>query len=574
LLLTALSIPQAALDSLPPTTGPTLLSPQEAKERLRKIVEGFFFRRPSDQREPASRHLLVKSPPGLGKTKEAMEWATSYQTEQAAKESIFDLFLDDITGGGVRAQTAIFVPRHELAREVKVAIERNLESLGRPFTVPILRGRDHDAENGGAPCQRWREARMLGRKGLPVFSNLCRRSHAGEVSQCPHFASCEYIRGWRGAYGSPFVILVHSHLASEWESPSLLRRGGWLIFDDESAGRRRVEHSFNPANAATLVCDEDPTLSLIERTRLDRRVLKAITEQDLGELIAEGLDAPSGLLSYLLEKGITAEQVRVTAQSLRTEEDRRGQVADPSASDQALGRATGEAKPLVRLSRVLDRLADELASGRSGRGYSLLVDGDGLLVQGRRPWSFHERRLLVLDGTAKPEILQQFVPSLETAEEIRVERNARVIQVTDRTFWKGSLIERASSGNGTGKPEPTDRLREVGDFIERTARAARTLVVTNKAVRCALTGEDEHGSLPISAPYRGADIAHFGNLRGSNEFEGHDAVIILGRDQAGVRDAEQRAMAIWYDTKELIQWLPEVNGHIKLPERSAALPDA
>jgi hypothetical protein len=61
---------------------------------------------------------LVKSPPGLGKTKEAMEWATHYQTEQAAKNSILDLYLDDLTGG-VRAQVALFVPRHELAREVK-----------------------------------------------------------------------------------------------------------------------------------------------------------------------------------------------------------------------------------------------------------------------------------------------------------------------------------------------------------------------------------------------------------------------------------------------------------------------
>src|SRR5208282_495871 len=131
-----------------------------------------------------------------------------------------------------------------------------------------------------------------------------------------------------------------------------------------------------------------------------------------------------------------------------------------------------QARPLVRLSRVLDRLADELASGRSGSAYSLVVNGNGLLAQGRRAWSFHERRLLVLDGTAKPEILRQFVPSLEAAPEIRVERNARVIQVTDRTFWKGSLL--VSALEPEGKPGPTDRLQEVGDFIERTARAAKT----------------------------------------------------------------------------------------------------
>jgi len=52
-LSTALAIPRAALDSLPPTSSPALLSAQEAKERLREIGEGFSFRplRPEDSKE-------------------------------------------------------------------------------------------------------------------------------------------------------------------------------------------------------------------------------------------------------------------------------------------------------------------------------------------------------------------------------------------------------------------------------------------------------------------------------------------------------------------------------------------
>jgi len=68
----------AFLQSTPPPPGTTLLSSHEAKERLREIVEGFFFRHEDDQGQPPARHLLVRSPPGLGKTKEAMEWATRY----------------------------------------------------------------------------------------------------------------------------------------------------------------------------------------------------------------------------------------------------------------------------------------------------------------------------------------------------------------------------------------------------------------------------------------------------------------------------------------------------------------
>jgi hypothetical protein len=65
------------LDALSPTPSTTtLLTAHEAKDRLREIVEAFFFRRRSDQDQPLARHLLIRSPPGLGKTKAAMEWAT------------------------------------------------------------------------------------------------------------------------------------------------------------------------------------------------------------------------------------------------------------------------------------------------------------------------------------------------------------------------------------------------------------------------------------------------------------------------------------------------------------------
>jgi len=158
---------------------------------------------------------------------------------------------------------------------------------------------------------------------------------------------------------------------------------------------------------------------------------------------------------------------------------------------------------VVRLSRVLERLADELASGREGPAYSLLADGGGLIAQGRRHWVFDYQRLLLVDGTANSEILSQFVPKLQVRPEIRVQRNARVIQVSNATFYRGSLVRRVPGPNGNGRIEALPRLFEVGDFIEQTARTGKTLVVTNKPVRCALSREDARTSLPISVPYAG-----------------------------------------------------------------------
>jgi hypothetical protein len=228
-------------------------------------------------------------------------------------------------------------------------------------------------------------------------------------------------------------------------------------------------------------------------------------------------------------------------------------VPDPGSPDR--GEPSAFERPIANRFKIADQ-------GRSGDRWLIdTVHGDRLITQGRRPWPFERRRLLILDGTANPEILKEFVPSLVAAPEIRVQRKARVVQVSNTTFYKGRLIRRTPGANGKRQPEPTARLLEVVEFIEKTARKGKTLVVTNKPVRCALTGEDERRPLPISAKYRGADVAHFGNIRGSNDFAGHQIAIILGRDEPTVAAAEQRAMAIWYDTAEPIRRVPSDERH-------------
>src|SRR5690349_2672553 len=91
-----------ALDTLEPNPIPALLSAEEARARLREVVEGFFFRRRDEQGQLPTRHLLVRSPPGLGKTTEAMDWATRYQAEQEEKEGFLKMSRLDITPAGAR----------------------------------------------------------------------------------------------------------------------------------------------------------------------------------------------------------------------------------------------------------------------------------------------------------------------------------------------------------------------------------------------------------------------------------------------------------------------------------------
>jgi hypothetical protein len=90
-----------------------ILAP-EAKERLREIVEGFFFRRLRTEDGKPIRRRLVKSPPGLGKTREAIASVVHYQEEQEGKD-LLRLPRGDFNEAAVAAQTSIFVPRHQLA---------------------------------------------------------------------------------------------------------------------------------------------------------------------------------------------------------------------------------------------------------------------------------------------------------------------------------------------------------------------------------------------------------------------------------------------------------------------------
>jgi hypothetical protein len=118
----------------------TLLSAEQAAERLRNIVEKFFSWSLKAEDGKTISRLLVKSPPGLGKTREAMDWATQYQTDREQGTRKF--------GGrrvgelmDLKGRFALFVPRHALATEIKSVIEDGYQKLGRSMPISGWNGR-------------------------------------------------------------------------------------------------------------------------------------------------------------------------------------------------------------------------------------------------------------------------------------------------------------------------------------------------------------------------------------------------------------------------------------------------
>ena len=80
------------------------------------------------------------------------------------------------------------------------------------------------------------------------------------------------------------------------------------------------------------------------------------------------------------------------------------------------------------------------------------------------------------------------------------------------------------------------RLEELRCIIRREAEQTpgETLVVTNKKVRCALTGEDRHERLRDPGEVEGATITHFGSIRGIDTFKDYQTVLIDGFSNWGL----------------------------------------
>ena len=105
---------------------------------------------------------------------------------------------------------------------------------------------------GGARSASWR---TRGSRSTPISASAEWTSHG---FQCSYFADCEYIQTRRPAYGSPFVILVHSHLGLEWGATAA-ERASWAsdrpVEEDDAERPCATSTRSGPTSS---ICDEDP----------------------------------------------------------------------------------------------------------------------------------------------------------------------------------------------------------------------------------------------------------------------------------------------------------------------------
>src|SRR5215471_19867139 len=84
----------------------------------------------------------------------------------------------------------------------------------------------------------------------------------------------------------------------------------WFEAEEDEGDRAERKPHFNPKQANIIVCDEDPTASLVEEVRLSPEDIRGLGEDGFGETILAGLFHPGGLLTYLHDQGVSPDQLR------------------------------------------------------------------------------------------------------------------------------------------------------------------------------------------------------------------------------------------------------------------------
>jgi len=155
--------------------------------------------------------------------------------------------------------------------------------------------------------------------------------------------------------------------------------------------------------------------------------------------------------------------------------------------------------------------------------------------------------MLVIDAGADQEIGRKIWGSNLEHIDLPVRRNAVVTQVACQRFSKSALIGWEDISDKEARTV-RNRLNKLRRFIRAQVTIhgqGRVLTVLNKPVRCAISGEKPNSKLSVSVEWEGATLAHFGNIKGIDNWKDYDAVIVPGREQLPPQVAEGHARALY-----------------------------
>ena len=398
----------------------------------------------------------------------------------------------------------LYVPRHDLAAEI---VERIRALAADAFDVIQVRGRSHHDEDGVLMCARYDAVvKQMVEHGISVTPNACYRS---PTEKCQYYDRCPYWEQFRRKRQGTVRVMPHAYLALP-----------------------RVKSLPDPD---LVIIDEGPLPSLHRKHQVPLNKVwshfSTVDGSSVGEVLTGALRNDQPVLKALRDAGFGSDTLK------QLEFDHGRGVFTPGASDDTLNNAARKldlryARDLGALRDVLVQeleahpTRDEATRVRYHAGF------DAAFVNVVAEPSIPENvPLLLLDGTGNQTITASLFRGVGFAE-VEGEPIAFVSQVYDRigsnTFWSDD--------------KHADELAVVANA--RAGFGHKVLVVGFKELADKLRSKSLHANV---------SVGHFNAIRGTNDYEDCDTVIIAGRNQPPATEVEALARAVfWKDDTPLV----------------------
>jgi hypothetical protein len=437
------------------------------------------------------------------------------------------------------------VKTHKLAKELTERYNSQLEGAIGAFAI---RGRTHglnDPKADAPPlCARAAVVAKAIAAGITdITSTFCyaEDKETSALHMCPHFwapseqdptvhVRCPYFGQFDGARGADVYFVAHEYLFLEMD-PRWLPEPNIVIIDESMLNatvmlpeRITPEDLLNsvggaggsPVELAIDILLQDLKDGKDPRPHFRRWMQASGADPDLN---GGKVRSPADMLRYMGASaggGAARREIR------------------PGMSDSEIEAALENVRSAYATG-ILRRLADELDVERPGV-YSIYLDPAArvktttgeqvttpfVYMQWRRKLRLPKKAaVLILDGTAEPELLRAIWPDLNVTN-VRAARHACVVQTHGYTAsMQKMLAPDALDHNGRTLAELCRRLPAPG------------LLVTYKG-------------LPVSLP-EDWSRENLGNLRGTDDHRDKATAVVVGRLQMTALDAERQARGLWYD---------------------------
>ena len=410
------------------------------------------------------------------------------------------------------------VPTLEKAEE-QAAEYRDLASR-QSMTARVVRGRGApDPRNPGeAMCPRHEVVTRAAQMGVNVQAEIC------DVG-CSLRFSCGFQRQLTIFRQDPIglFLMAHDYLWLPCPAP----RPDRLIVDESVIAKATETILFDPARIlddSKWACPKD----------LDRAMYLRATATLVRAAVTEH---PRRELAFLRDRSVADEPLKACADHLRMKEEAKPAV-NGTMPDKLIANIldTVEAREILKVFRLFAQVRLEFPRPRA-RLNSVWFDPDCLVkVDGqmeraprlfvryvRRPYRLRkETPILCLDGTGSLSLNREIFGDHMTAERFAAPRDAKVYQVSSKTFSRQSITGTNRDGTARSNRNVTEAasLRaQVVEFLDMLP--GNVLLVSYKAAIEALIDD-----LPAHVA-----TAHFGGLRGLNSFEQCETVVVMGREQ-------------------------------------------